>query len=595
MTAYPFLKDNIEYLRRKGHPIFHWLSTREFNEEALLNNLYINRFGIHDWRMENGQGMFESLPPNGLYGSWLGGDKPETSATFIVGCNLGYGVNHVIQGMPDSHKIMLIEPRPEMLLACLSQTDYRPFFEANKFHILVPDERYIHEVLRNLDLQFVYGQIHLKSDVPSQQLGPEYARWAVFVRNKLENFSLELSTLRFRQDVMVGNEIHNFRRAMAEGSIKNLEGKAAGIGGVILGAGPSLEDFVPALLENPGYALYTSALQTVPTLQALGIKPHFCVAIDYDDSMLRIFDRLDPDFVQDIPLIYSTKVNPEAVARYAGPTLPLWTVGGMGTYSMKEHDLVLDAGGNVSVTISRLLRWMGVNHMLLVGQDYAWLKNRSHAAGHHNHTTNMVRQSYHQTTRNMDGEEILTTVQYMTAKRELEADIKDASLPVFNVYGGGAPIEGTRVVDLSTAYAEGLLASAPGSVERFMAELLASRGSMTPVRFEPRGPMWSASLRNIEKHLGKLFRNLEANQDQIHEAFGRVDMFFKQDPLYMPYLYNETVDLAGLTRAKKRYVQRDFPEFKRIARCVLKKVREVDRLVCMAHDDAVHDADQAVA
>jgi hypothetical protein len=62
----------------------------------------------------------------------------------------------------------------------------------------------------------------------------------------------------------------------------------------------------------------------------------------------------------------------------------------------------------------------------------------------------------------------------------------------------------------------------------------------------------------------------------------------------MPYLYNETVDLAGLTRAKKRYVQRDFPEFKRIARCVLKKVREVDRLVCMT-PDAVHDADQAVA
>lgn len=593
MTAYPFLKDNIEYLQAQGHPVYQWLSTRPFGEEALLNNLFINEYGIHDWRMEGGKGMFEALPPTGLYSSWLSGDKPETSATFIVGCNLGYGVNHVLKGTPDSHKVMLVEPRPEMLLACLGQTDYRPFFEAKKFHLLIPDEKYIHEVVRNLDLQFVYGQIHLKGDIPSQQLGPEYARWTTWLRNKLENFSLELSTLRFRQDVMVGNEIRNFRRAMAEGSIRGLEGRAAGLGGVILGAGPSLEDSASRLRDNPGHALVACALQTVPTLQALGIKPHFCVAIDYDKSMLNLFARLDPDFVSDVPLIYSTKVQPEAVARYAGPTLPLWTKGGMGTYSMKSHDLVLDAGGNVSVTISRLLRWMGVSHMLLIGQDYAWLRDRSHAAGHHNHTTNMARQSYHQTTRNMDGEEILTTVQYMTAKRELEDDIKESPVPVFNVYGGGAPIEGTRVVDLDTAYAEGLLASAPGGVERFMAELAASRGTMAPVRFEARGPMWASSLRNIEKHLGKLFRNPKANQAAIHEAMGRVEMFLKQDPLYLPYLYNETVDLAGLTRARKDYGPRDFPEFKRIARCVLKKVREIDRLVCLSAEG--DDIGQAVA
>ncbi|MUM76279.1 DUF115 domain-containing protein [Pseudodesulfovibrio sp. F-1] len=593
MTAYPFLKDNIEYLQAKGHPVFQWLSTHPFGEEALLNNLFINEYGIHDWRMESGKGMFESLPPVGLYSSWTEGDKPDTSATFIVGCNLGYGVNHVLKNTPDSHKVMLLEPRPEMLLACLGQTDYRPFFEARKFHILMPDERYVHEVVKNLDLQFVYGQIHLKGDLPSQQLGPEYARWTTWMRNKLENFSLELTTLRFRQDVMVGNEVRNFRRAMAEGSIRGLEGRAAGLGGVILGAGPSLEKSAARLRDNPGQALYTCALQTVPALQALGIRPHFCVAIDYDVSMLNIFSRLDPDFVQDIPLIYSTKVQPEAVARYAGPTFPLWTVGGMGTYVMKDHELVIDAGGNVSVTLSRLLRWMGVSHMVLVGQDYAWIGNRSHAAGHHGHTTNMTRRSFHQTTRNMEGEEILTTVQYMTAKRELEEDLKQSPVPVFNVYGGGVPIEGTRVVDLETAYVEGLFASAPGGVMRFMAELAASRGTMVPMRFEPRGPAWSTSLRNIEKHLGKLFRNLGANQTAVHEAMGRVEIFLNQDPLYTPYLYNELVDLAGLTRAKKRYAQRDYPEFRRIMRCVLKKVREIDRLVCLA--DANSDKGQAVA
>lgn len=580
MTAYPFLQTNIEYLQRTGNPIYQWLSLQDFNEEALINNLFINEYGIHDWRMESGKGMFESMPPEGIYSGWTKSDNPETSATFIVGANVGYGVNHVLTHTPDSHKVMLIEPRTEMLLAFLGQTDYRQFFEAKKFHILVPNEDYIYEVIRNLDLQFIYGQIHLKGDLPSQQLGPEYAHWTSVVRGKLENFSLELSTLRFRQDVMVGNEIHNFKRTQTDGSIKELENTAGGVGGVILGAGPSLEKNVPELIKRRSHVLYTCGLQTVPALQKLGLKPHFCVAIDYDESLLNVFERLDPDFAHDIPLIYSTKINPEAVKRYPGPTLPMWTVGGMGTFVMKDHDMVLDAGGNISVTLSRLLRRFGVSHMVMVGQDYAWINNMSHAGGHHHQSTQMHRRSFHQNTRDIDGNEILTTVQYMTAKRELEDDLRQSAFPIYNIYGGGAVIKSTKNVSIEDAYSEGILASAPGSVDRFMGELMACKQKGEVIRFEPRGPMWSTSLRNAEKHLSKLFKNVKANQQKIHEMFSKIELFIKQDPLYMPYLFNETIDLAGLTRAKMRYEVKDFPEFKRIAKCVMKKVREIDRLVC---------------
>jgi len=580
MTAYPFLQDNIEYLQRTGNPIYQWLSNQEFHEELLIKNIFINDFGIHDWKMENGKGLFESLPPEGLYAGWLPNEKHDTSATFIVGSNLGYGVNHVLSNTPDSHKVMLLEPRAEMLLACLGQTDYRPFFESKKFHILPPDEDYVYEVIKNLDLQFIYGQIHLKGDIPSQQLGKEYAWWTKTIRGKLENFSLELSTLRFRQDVMVGNEIGNFKRALSDGSLKGLEGRASGIGAVILGAGPSLEKNAPELLKKKSHVLYTCGLQTVPALQKIGLKPHFCVAIDYDKSMLDAFSRLDPDFAKDIPLIYSTKVNPEGVKRYPGPTIPLWTVGGMGTYVMKDHDLVLDAGGNVSVTMSRFLRWLGVSHIAMVGQDYAWINNRSHAGGHHSAHGNIKRRSFHQTTTNMDGEEILSTIQYMTAKRELEDDLRQHPFPVYNIYGGGVVINGTEAVTIDEAFTKGVLASAPGSVDRFMGDLMTCRTKGKKLHFEPRGPMWATSVRNAEKRLGKLFKNVKANREDIHKTLQTFEMFLKQDPLYMPYLFNEAIDIAGLTRAKYGFTPKDFPEFKRIAKNALKKVREIDRKIC---------------
>ncbi|WP_369404484.1 motility associated factor glycosyltransferase family protein [Salidesulfovibrio brasiliensis] len=583
MIGYPFLKDNIEALKDYCPPVYMWLSSQEYDPERLNERLFKNQWDILDWRIDNeeGRGMFDAMPPNLLYKEWAPKDKPHTSATVIVGCNVGYGLNHVLANSPDSHKIVVVEPRPEMLLACLGQTDYRPFFANKKLHICPPNEDYFMQIVKNMDLQFIYGNIHLRGDTASRQLGPEYAKWTRLCQERLENFSLELTTLRFRQDVMVGNELKNFQRALHGGSMKPLEGRAAGVGAVILGAGPSLADSAKTLAENPGYALYTTALQTMPALQPHGLKPHLCMALDYDGSMRRIYDRLDPEFAKDVPLIYSTKVDPWVVEQYPGPKMPMWTVGGLATYLMREHELVLDAGGNVSLTLARLLRWLGVGHITLVGQDFAWINERSHSDGHH-----ATRKQFefdpkrHQKLKNMDGEEIISTPQYLTAKRDLEEDLKKAPFPIYNVYGGGAPINGSRRVTLEEAIMQGAFSSAPGSLERFMADFEASRDISNPIHIRPASHEWASSLRRVEKRLTKLFRNCRNNQKEIHQALTQVDMFVKQNPVYLPYLYNETLNLAGLTRAKATYEPRDLSEFKRISKSILQKVREVDRHVC---------------
>jgi hypothetical protein len=582
MIGFPFLKDNIEGFKELCPPMYMWLSSQNYEAEKLNERLFENSHGILDWRLDGQEkGMFDEMTPNVLYRDWIPQNKPHTSATLIVGCNVGYGLNHVLSNSPDSHKVIVLEPRPEMLLACLGQTDYRPFVRSKKLHFCPPDENYLYEIIKNLDLQFIYGNIHLRSDTASRQLGPEYAKWARICRDKLENFSLELTTLRYRQDVMVGNELRNFRRAMSEGSLKPMESRGTGVGAVILGAGPSLADNAPALKEERGHALYTTALQTMPVLQRYGLKPDLCMALDFDGSMRKIYDRLDPEFARDVPLIYSTKVDPYVLEHYPGPTIPLWTVGGLGTYLMKGRELVLDAGGNVSLTLARLLRWLGVGHITLVGQDFAWINQRSHAEGHHATNRNFeFNPAKHQKLRNMDGQEIISTPQYLSAKRDLEEDLKKAPFPVYNVYGGGAPIEGSRRMTLQEAWAQGAFSSAPGSVERFMDELYQCRTMNHTMQIRPESHQWSNSLRHIEKRLGKLFRNCNNNQQEIHKALQEVDFFVKQNPVYLPYLFNETLNLAGLTRAKAKYEPRDFGEFKRISKSIIKKVREVDRFVC---------------
>ncbi len=72
---------------------------------------------------------------------------------------------------------------------------------------------------------------------------------------------------------------------------------------------------------------------------------------------------------------------------------------------------------------------------------------------------------------------------------------------------------------------------------------------------------------------------MKANQKEIHEVFNKIELFLKQDPLYMPYIFNETIDLAGLTRASTS-MKEGFPGIQAYRQMRDEKVREIDRNVC---------------
>ncbi len=580
-SAYPFLKDNIEALETYNPPFYAWLSSQDIDEEKLKESLFTNKFQILDWKMDNGIGLFETVPPNAIYNSWTTTEKPETSATFIVGCNVGYGLNHVLMNTPDSHKVIVSDPNPEMILACLGQTDYRPFMKAGKLHFCPIDENSLMSIIKDLDLQFVYGRIYLRQDMASQQIGPEYARWSTVIRKRLESFTAEMTTLRLKQDVMVGNELDNFSRILKDGSISPLKGAGRGMSAIILGAGPSLAEFGPELAKNPGQAIFTTSLQGLPAVQKTGIKPHFCIGIDYNASMGRVYDQLDREWAKDIPLIYSSKLDHEVLANYPGPTIPMWTVGGLGTFVLGNHEEIFDAGSNVSITLARFLDWCGFNHILMVGQDFAWKGRNSHSAGHQNsganYNPNMLVEL-----ENADGEKLTSTVQYMTSKNEMEEDIKKLRARIFNLYGGCAVIEGARSVDMQEVHMEGLLSAAPGSMDYFKTAMNMTSTPRPLPTFEPRSPKWTSSLNHVTKRLEKLFRKHGKNQEEIHRALHEVYFFIRQDLLYVPYLYNEILDMAGLARAQSSYAPKDLPRYKQIVKKILSKVRHMDRALCIS-------------
>lgn len=579
MTSTSFLVDNLMALAKADAPVAHWLAARSPDPETVYARIFENRHGTLDWRMDDGRGIFEALPPAALYQDWRPKDKLVGGATVIVGTALGYGLNHVLTGVPPSHKLVVVEPVAELLLACLSQTDYRPFLASGQLRFVPPDPALLEKTLQGLDVSYLFARINLRIDMPSMQIGPQYAQIGQLVRGKLEDLGVELATLRFRQEIMVGNELRNFSRAMAEGSLQRLAGAATGLTAVLFGAGPSLTRLGPALLPYRDKALFATALQTLPALERLGIKPHLCLAIDFNTDMGKCLENLrDPSFAADIPFIYSTKMQPAVLDRYPGPKLPLWTEGGLATYVLKDQELVLDAGGNVGVTLERFLSWAGARRFVLVGQDLAWHAGATHAAGHHS-AGGPAGPAAGPTLTDRDGRTIHTHLGFLAAKRDLEKDIATKGIRVFNLYGGGARIEGSLEITPEELAAPDFFDGQGAAREVFLAALGRAAGPRVRPVFSQKAGEWAKSLANASHRLEKLMRKAHKHQEEIRHLLSQIQFFLRHDPLYLPYIYNEIMALAGIIQTREHYGAKELTEFQAIRRRVQEKTREIDALL----------------
>ena len=228
LEPYPFLRENLKALESQGDPVVSWLAEQGVKSEDLDGRIIQNRRGMLDWRMSGKEGLFDAITPEMAYKGWVPEDQADTSATLIIGTNLGYGLHHLLSHTPEKHQVMVLEPRPEMLLACLGHTDYRSHLKKKRLHFIPPDRELLHRSISRFILPCLFGKIFLRSDLPSRQLGPEYAIWAEQGKGALEYLRLELNTIRVLQDRMISNELGNFQRAMGEGSLTDLRGKGRG-------------------------------------------------------------------------------------------------------------------------------------------------------------------------------------------------------------------------------------------------------------------------------------------------------------------------------------------------------------------------------
>lgn len=577
MTPYPFLASNLDALEKENPSAHAWLKDR-LSSLGPSPNLVQSGRGHMDWMLPTGKSLFGSLPPRRLYTAWRIPEGDETATTIVIGCNLGYGLNHLLPKTPCRHQVLVLEPRAELLLAALGYTDYRPFLEARRLLFLPPDLDRVRDILSRLVLPCLFGKIFLRVDLPSLQLGPEYALWMERCREILEDMKINAETFRSKQDQMIENEMRNMRRASREWSPAGLRGKARGMTGVVLGAGPSLERFAPALKGHSEEALFSTSFQALPSLHRLGLRPHFAMIIDPNPLLHKVYEDLDAHWAAEVPLLYSTVVCPEVVRDYPGPTIPIWTITGLARHFRDGEEPVLDVGGNVGVALVRFLRWCGIARLLLVGQDFSWTDTTTHAGGHlaAGHPFRFDPR-VHMKAKNRMGQDVFTAQAYLTPLRELERDLEHNDLPVFDLYGGGLPIRGSSPIGLDDLRAGGVFAGSPGEIAGFTRVMKGGLSRAKPPFLWRQVSGWPRFFRSAGERL-KIFSSMHpTDRREVVSFLDEVLRRLQKDPLRRPYLMNEVIDLAGLIYKTRSFGHRELGQCMEIIGRAERKMQEMER------------------
>ena len=584
-----FLQNNMQALSEQLPETFAWIQSSQVNVAAVMTRFFQNPTGHVDWRLDSGQGLHESIAPERYYNQWIPEKGAWGGASVIVGSGVGYGINFLLQNTPDNHRILIVEPRADMLVACLGQNQYEHFIRSGRLMLAPPQPSLIQRLLDRFQTAYLFATINFRTDLNCTQLGPEYDRATRTLDALINQMGVEFSTRRKLQDTMVGNEIGNLPIALTDNSLSSLRVDQCSMPVAIIGAGPSLERHASTLRHIASKSLLVTGLQTLPALQQLGIDPDICVAIDPGEIMLRpARAAADSDAAANIALIYSTKINPEVTKTWPGPRIAMWNQGGIGSGLFAEQTPLLDSGGNVAVTMLRLFIWAGYKKFILIGQDLAWSGGQTHASGHHSSGAVEFNPRRHVRLRNQLGEELISDRALLAAKGHLESDIRaHPEIEIFNLFGGGVHIEGTQSVDAAQLAA---LVETTETSNKCALWQNANTDSKSTLKtdLEPCANDIVQTMRPKLKQLKNQFGKAGRRQHEIRANLRDLSRQLQSHALYVPWIFNEIIDINGLIQTRERFVPTDYETVVNIVDRIEKKLHDLDTALGAALTQSAH-------
>lgn len=307
----------------------------------------------------------------------------DESILIIYGVGLGYHVNYLLSRLSSNNRLILVEPSNEIFQFALNNGYYNMFKNRENICFIVGEES---EEKLNIILQ-----AYIPWDNFENVVYKEFKQYPIVFREYYEKFNkclLEtINSMRINRNTALyfaeqwqSNFMENLEFVFRSVPVKSFFDVFKDIPAVIVSAGPSLDKNIDQLKEAKGKCVIICVGTALKALLKKNIEPDFVVSID---GGKKNFEHFDGHKVKS-PLVYDLTLYPKILKEYEG-TLIIAEIASEYTQLLSDK-LSLDFGklsagpsvANLSLDFAYML---GCNPIIFIGQDLAYLDNRTHASG----------------------------------------------------------------------------------------------------------------------------------------------------------------------------------------------------------------------
>jgi hypothetical protein len=316
-------------------------------------------------------------------GEWVALDGPVATQfpkqLLVIGTALG-AVLDQIEGAGAPTRVVAIEPDPGVAVLMLARRDWSRWIEKGSLRLLTgPDYGGAAHCARWVDV----------SEPPQLLVSPQLAHYrpddvaaarAVAERLISEAEKNAHARKRFAGPYLL-QSLGNLPVIARESNVAALDGVFAGRPAVIVGAGPSLDENLPALAALQARAVIVAADTTLRPPLAGGVRPHLVVAVD--PGQLNAQHLSGVPALDDIWLAAEGSLHPSAFGGFSGRTF---------TFKVSDHQPwpwlrtlgrdrgLLQTWGSVATSAFDLVRRMGCDPIIYTGLDLSFPVRRPYCA-----------------------------------------------------------------------------------------------------------------------------------------------------------------------------------------------------------------------
>lgn len=374
------------------------------------------------------------------------------TALVVFGFGFGYFIEALLDMLDENIALFVVEPNKELFCEAMKHRDLRSLLDSKRVYLLVSDspEEFqmdfgkFYNPARNKLVEIIGLPGHIG-------VYPEFrTQLDRSILDVLNAHQIHLNTIIKIGPKIITNGILNLVDYYCLPGVASLFNKFMNVPAIIVSAGPSLNKNIQLLQEVKGKAVILAVGTAVKALEKVGIYPDFVLSIDPGETNCAIFSQIE---TEKTCLITEMQSHYQIIKQFKGPKFVMGSTPVLEWYAgMLEEKGDTESGGSVANNAVSAAYKMGMNPIVLVGQDLAYSRDgHTHATGTH-YENNIIsgneQRGYFWIKAN-EGGQVQTDRAFYLYLRWFETWFKEfPDRDYINATEGGAFIEGTKIMTL---------------------------------------------------------------------------------------------------------------------------------------------------